>query len=182
MVWSTFGGVRPVNVFHLITSSTNETEIGEEVDLAFNAGTSQCFAGVSSQYTVDFYQITLLDGASATIIVDATHGVGGLASGAPIPQVAAVLSLRTPQRGARGRGRLYMGPLSEGVVDNGIVESSVRADFIAGWTDFEAELTGSPIAASLGVASYVHAEVNGVTSISMRPQSGTQRRRQDQLV
>lgn len=75
-----------------------------------------------------------------------------------------------------------MGPLSEGVVDNGIVESSVRADFIAGWQDFEDELTGSSIAASLGVASYVHSEVNGVTNISMRPQSGTQRRRQDQLV
>jgi len=99
-----------------------------------------------------------------------------------IPNAAAVLSLRTPQRGARGRGRQYIGPVSEAALTDGKIVESYRGAMVGAWQDAGVSLAGSPITASFGVASYAHAEVNGVTSISMRVPGGTQRRRQNQLV
>lgn len=180
--WTGVGGVAPVNVLHLITSSTDEGDIASALDDAFQANPG-CFQAVMANYILDTYTITLLDGSSAGQVVNAlgTPITGG-GGGNMVPQVAAVLSLHTPQRGPRGRGRLYLGPVGETEIDSGLISSGVRSAMVAGWTDWMTDMAASPIAASLGVASYVHTEVNGVTSLSMRPAAGTQRRRQDQIV
>lgn len=180
--WTTQGGVRPINVVHLITDSTNESEIGEALDDAWVAGGANVWAIVQETYRIDSYTITLLDGHSAGQVVDCGVTVGGQATGNIVPAVAGVLSFHTPQRGPRGRGRLYMGPVGEGVITDGLLSSSIRNDIIGAWDDVVDSLAASPVAASFGVASYVHAEVNGVTAISMRGPAGTQRRRQNQLV
>lgn len=180
--WTGVGGVAPVNVFHLITDSTDEVEIATALDAAFHANTA-CWQCLMANYELDSYTITLLDGHSAGQVVTSlgTPIVGG-GGGNMVPQVAGVLSLHTPQRGPRGRGRLYIGPVGESEIDSGIISAGVRTAMVGAWSDWQDDLAASSIAASLGVASYVHSEVNGVTSVSMRAQAGTQRRRQDQLV
>jgi hypothetical protein len=178
--WSSSGGIKPVNVFHLITSSTNETAIGEALDDAFVTATSEAWAFTHSSYECESYTITLLDGSSAGQVIPTGTPFSGGGTGGLVPQVAAVLSLRTIQRGARGRGRLYMGPVGETDIDAGLLDSNKVDDVLAAWDQVEASLASNSM--SLGVASYVHADVHGVSSISMRSQAGTQRRRQDQLV
>lgn len=180
--WTQQSGVRPINVLHLITDSEDESEIAGALEDAFVTAGSGVWEIVQETYRIDSFTVTLLDGHSAGQIIDCAATIGGQATGNIVPQVAGVLSLHTPQRGPRGRGRLYMGPVGEGVITDGIVTSTNRTNVLNAWATVEDELAGSAIAASLGVASYVHAEVNGVTSLSMRPQAGTQRRRQNQLV
>jgi hypothetical protein len=180
--WSQVAGVRPVNVLHLITASDDEEEIATELGDAFIAGGSNVFQCVQESYTIDSYTVTLLDGSSAGQVIGESRTIGGQGSGEILPAQAGVLSLRTSQRGPRGRGRLYLGPCSEGTIANGLMTGSISVTMPLAWQAVETALAGSPITASLGVASYVHAEVNGVTSIGMRSQAGTVRRRQDQLV
>lgn len=180
--WSASGALRPINVLHLITASEDEAEIADQLGNAFVAAGSHVFEPLSNAFTIDSYTVTLLDGHSAGQVIAEPVTIGGQASGDIIPAAAGVLSLHTPQRGPRGRGRLYLGPIGETVQAGGILTGTVSADCVAAWNDVMDELAGSTINASLGVASYAHQEVNGVTSLSMRPQIGTQRRRQNQLV
>lgn len=180
--WSRQGGVAPVNVLHLITASESEVDIAGALEDAMVAAGSGVWEIVQETYRIQSFTVTLLDGSSAGQIVPCGSTIGGQATGNIVPQVAGVLSFHTPQRGPRGRGRLYMGPVGEGVISDGIVNSGNRTNVVNAWNELEDELAGSAIAASLGVASYVHAEVNGVTSKSMRGPAGTQRRRQNQLV
>jgi len=182
LLWGAQGGVAPVNVFHLITNSTDEVEIAGALDDAFSGATTNPFSPVMSAFIMEHYLITLLDGHSAGQVIATGPVFGGAAGGQFVPNVAAVLSLHTPQRGPRGRGRLYLGPVGESAIDSGTVVSGTRTDCVAGWNDVDDALAASSITASLGVASYVHSEVNGVTSKSMRIPAGTQRRRQNQLV
>lgn len=180
--WSQSAGVRPVNVFHIVTASTDEAEIAEAIGDAFIAAGANVFACVQDGFTIDTYTITLLDGSSAGQVVNEARTIGGQASGDPIPAVAGVLSFHTAQRGPRGRGRMYLGPIGEGIQAGGILSGSVGINCAAAWQDVDTELGTSSINGGLVVASYVHAEAGAVTSISMRPQVGTQRRRQNQLV
>lgn len=180
--WSRQAGVAPVNVFHLITDSTNETEIGLALDEAQVAAGANVWSVVQETYRIVSYTITLLDGESAGVDVPCTETLGGQATGNLVPQVAGCMNLYTPQRGPRGRGRMFMGPVGEGVITDGLVSEAARNNTLGAWDDLQDELAGSTIAASLGVASYVHAEVNGVTRLGFRQAGATQRRRQNQLV
>lgn len=179
--WSDVVGVTPRNVLHLITASVDGEEIGAALDEVFQDN-PDAFQTVSTAALLQSYSILPLDGSSATQEVQAlgTDVTGG-ASGETLPAAAAVISFRTPQRGPRGRGRLYLGPMGEASLANGIVVESYRNSAVSSWQAIAAALPSTSITASLGVASYVHAEVNGVTSISMRPAAGTVRRRQNQL-
>jgi len=180
--WNASGALRPINVLHLITASDDEEEIAGALGDAFQAGGAPVWQALSNAFTIDSYTVTLLDGSSAGQVINEPTTIGGQATGDIIPAAAAVLSFHTPQRGPRGRGRLYIGPIGEGVQAGGVLTGTNALDMVGAWQDVATDLAASSIAASLGVASYVHAEVNGVTSISMRPQIGTQRRRQNQLL
>lgn len=182
MQWNASAGVRPVNVFHLITASTDESAIRDALDAAWQDATTNPWAPLHTSFNTVDYLITLLDGTSAGQVIPSIDDPAGSSTGGMSPAIAAVLSFHTPQRGPRGRGRLYLGPMGEADYDNGLVGGTLRTETVAAWNEVNESLADSPIAASLGVASYVHAEVNGVTSISMRQQLGTMRRRQDQLV
>lgn len=182
--WSTSGGVRPHNVFHLITASEDGTAIGAALDDAFQDN-PDAFQALDDSYNLETYSILPLDGSSATQeVVAATTGapITGGGSGELIPAAAAVLSFRTLQRGSRGRGRMFIGPVSEAALTDGQIVSSYLGAMVGSWELIDDALTASPIDASLGVASYVHGEVGGVSQISMRSPAGTMRRRQNQLV
>lgn len=182
MKWNTVQGISPVNVFHVITDSTNEAEIAQDLDVAFDSATENPFAVLSSLFTNATYTITLLDGVSAGQVFPDTGAFTGGSGGQIIPQVAGVLSLHTNQRGPRGRGRLFLGPVGEAIQDGGILENEYRDASVAGWEEFEAILPTLGTASSLCVASYTHEEAMGITSISMRLQTGTVRRRLNQLL
>lgn len=180
--WSSSHGVTPRNVIHLITASDDATQLGSDLDDAFGANSHQCFQAMDDSYFVSSYSILFLDGTTATHDVLSDGSVVGGGSGEQIPAAAAVLSLRTLTRGPRGRGRCYIGPVSEAALTDGIIVESYRLEMIAGWEEANDTLAASDSLASLGVVSYKHAEIDGVTSISMRQPAGTQRRRQNQLV
>lgn len=180
--WSSSAGVRPVNVFHLITDSHDEVAIGAALDAAFSGASPNPFAIVMANFSVESWAITLLSSASATQIVSCTESIHGDGGGNLIPQVAGVLSLRTSERGSRGRGRLYLGPVGEADQDAGLMPSGMPAATVTAWNDVADALADDPLNISFGVASYVHEEIAGVQTFSMRRQFGTQRRRQNQLV
>lgn len=180
--WNSVGGVKPVNVLHLITSLSNEADIADSLTSALHDAATSPFGFMHEAFALQSTTVTLLSGSTAGQVIPVAHSVLGASTGGMVPQVAAVLSLHTLTRGPRGRGRLYIGPVGEANIDAGLLTPSPAgiANILAAWDDVETSLAGDAI--SLGVASYTHSEVNGVSSISMRPQAGTQRRRQDQLV
>jgi len=180
--WNTVNGITPRNIFHVITSSEDEEEIALAVQTALHASAQKPFGCMLASRSIASYTVTLMDGHSAGQVVASTFAISGEQTGEEIPASAAVLSLHSPQRGPRGRGRLYIGPIGEAAQANGLVGSGNVSGMLSAWSAFETSLAASSISGSLGVASYVHSEVNGVTSLSMRPQCGTQRRRQNQLV
>ena len=180
--WSTYGGVTPRNVIHLITASEDGAAIGAALDEAFDTY-PDAWQILQSSFALQSYSVLPLDGTSATQEIahtgDPVVGGGG---GNMVPAAGGVLSLRTLTRGPQGRGRLYIGPTGENVITDGIIGLSYINSAITSWQGVQDVLADAPINASLGVASYTHAEVHGVTSISMRAPAGTQRRRQNQLV
>lgn len=180
--WSSSAGIRPVNVFHLITSSQNEFEIGEALDEAFTGDGEAAFTPVMENFTIESWSITNLGGSNATQIIPSGAAISGGTGGNIVPQVAGVLSMRTNIRGSRGRGRLYLGPAGETNIDAGLWALGVPPGTVAGWLAAAESLADNPLNISFGVASYVHEEVAGVSSFSMRRAAGTQRRRQNQVV
>lgn len=180
--WSSVAGVTPRNVIHLITASEDGEEIGAALDAAFDES-PDAWQTLSSGCFLQGYSILVLDGTSATQEVPHTGDpLQGGGDGQIVPAACAVLSMRTTQRGPRGRGRLYIGPTTENVLAEGIIQSSYRTSALAAWPAIQESLQGSSITADLAIASYVHAQAGAVTTFGMRPAAGTQRRRQNQLL
>jgi len=177
--WIGPGGGTAYNVLHLITNTTDLEQLASDIEDAFVSVATAPFADVSSDYSFQAVDLTPLDGSTATQRISlATSHTGGT-GGNYILNTCALLSMKTNQRGPRGRGRLYLGPISEGAFTNGAITSP--GTMSNGWRDWEDEMTSSASVASLGVASYVHAEVNGVTSMTVKTKAATQRRRQSRF-
>lgn len=180
--WNSDGGITPRNVLHIQTATGDEEEVADALHTALVANVD-AVQMISINYAVVTYDVLKLDGSSATVTVNAPDDdARGGASGQIMPSTATVLSMRTAQRGPRGRGRLYLGPAAEGLADAGYVPLTQRSTTPAAWQALNEDLLASPIAAGIYVASYVHGTAVPVTSFSVRPPFGTQRRRQNQLV
>jgi len=181
MVWSGSGGVVPVNVFHLNTDAASEAEVGANLVTAFEDAESADFAKlVQVGQELRGFNVTALDGTSASFFVSVS-GIGGSATGQPITNMACILSFRTAQRGPRGRGRLFLGPITEDGWDGGNLTSADLADMVTAWSNIATLLGTSSPSTALAVASYVHEDINNVTGIEAKNVPGTQRRRLDQL-
>jgi hypothetical protein len=122
--------------------------------------------------------ITPLDGTSAETEFSAS-GLSGNGTGQELPQVCAVVSLRTPMRGPRGRGRVYVGPVTEDATLNGAIGPASVSTMQSAWDTFNTAMTAA--AFPLVVASYKHLDDHFVTNILVDAFSGTQRRRQGKL-
>jgi hypothetical protein len=180
MNWPSIGGVAPRNVFHISTSSTDVSHIVDAINTAFVAAPDMA-ACVASVYTCTSIDLLPLDGHTATSTHELPDGLGGESSTAFVPQVAGLVSLHTAQRGPRGRGRQYMGPVGEGAITEGILEASPQAAMQSDWEQFITTLGEQSPAVVLVVASYTHADAHVVTSVHIDTVLATQRRRQDQL-
>lgn len=184
ILWQGSGGVltlNPRNVIHVSAPSLNEGDVADNLGNAMNTARTTAeplFVG-SSQWIANVVDVLKLDGVSATQTLAMPHPWVMNQAGDFSPASAAVISLHTAQRGARGRGRFYCGPVAEGKMINGRILTADATEMATGWGLLIAELAslGSPLV----VASYTHADAHVVTSHRVDTLLGTQRRRQDQL-
>lgn len=171
------GGVAAHCVAHFASNTGNEADLATEFE---NHLTSNMIAPLLDAVTVESLDIIALNGVSATQHFTLANTSSGTTTGDVIPAAAAVLSLHTGQRGPQGRGRLFLGPIGESGNIDGIFSPSLLTACVAAWTAFQADLFADGWAQV--VASYVHGVNYTVLSHSMRPQLGTVRRRQNQLL
>lgn len=176
--WNNVNGVAPVNVFHVRSDSESVPDIGDSVAAGLIAGEAM-FCPMPDEYVNPTLSILPLDGTSATYVHGPVTGLNGAGDEDFAPALAAIASFRTAQRGPRGRGRMYVGPVAETSQTKGRLVGDALTNFPAGVANFIAQLVTEDT--QLVVASYVHAEYNLVLSGTGETILGTQRRRQTQL-
>lgn len=181
--WSQIGGVSPRNIFHVLSPDSNDVdEIVASLLGGFgDADSTKMFKPMNSTVTATSLDVIPLDGTTAQQSVALGGTIGGGSTGEMSPATAAVVSFHTARRGARGRGRMYVGPCVEGVINNGVLDSTVASTMVTAWGDFITSLPTQTPQLSLVVASYAHADQHAVVSHRVDFLVGTQRRRQDQL-
>ena len=183
LAWELANGIQPNNVLHFASESSNMDDLAAAIDDAHTSviGSHNPFAAMSSSFELNSLRILPLDGVTAEGDFALGGPWAGSASGEIIPASAAVMSFHTGQRGARGRGRSYVGPTTEGSQINGLITGTVVTEMETAWPAFQDALVAGTPSIQLCVASYVHADQNGITSFRCDNVAGTQRRRQDQL-
>lgn len=175
--YSNSSGVTAHNVLHFLAASGDEEDLGDEISSNLS---SNMFAPLYNGVRPDTFTILKLDGSSAGVEYVNLNSADGQGSGEAVPAAAAVLSLRTATRGPRGRGRLFLGPVTEDQLDSGRIDSVVAVNTVTAWETFAAAMA---IATKpMVVASYTHSDAEVVTGFSMRSAAGTLRRRQNQLL
>jgi hypothetical protein len=171
--WESGDACTPKNILHIRSTGNSEAGIGAALDASWQSG---MWDEVSSDMAFSQVTITKLDGTSAAVIVNVDTQGGG-AGGQIIPEQAMVLSLRTLQRGPRGRGRLFLGPVTEDNVNQGKLSVTPVNNIVVDWGTFNDQLHAQSPSCALVVASYVHSDAHDVTSISSSIDVGMQRRR-----
>src|SRR5215831_2671331 len=182
--WQDLGtsvGVRPVNVLHIEALSGPASTVATNIASALSAHGSAMFDTLYTGLTMETIQVLPLDGTSAAIDEVVPGTVGGGGSGGVLPQVCTVVSLKTATRGSRGRGRVFVGPMGETQVSNGVVATASLSTMGAAWPAFQSALVAASPSMGLVVASYEHGSAAPVTSFRIDTIVGTQRRRVNQL-
>lgn len=123
-----------------------------------------------------------LDGVTPTQTFDLPTGGDLCQAGEECsPASAAIMSCQTGQRGPRGRGRSFIGPVAEAEIANGLLDSTDVDAMEDAWTEFVDNLEALSPQIFHVVASYTHEDMNPVTNRVFESVLGTQRRRQNQL-
>lgn len=164
------------NVLHFTTSG-NEAALAADIDTALGtlAADSHLFWCLPSAWKCTTIDILPLDGSSTTTPFILSNDQQGGASGAAIYQASGVVSHYTAQRGSRGRGRSFLGPVAEDAQANGVLDATGKGLMQTAWGAFRAAVAGA--GSDLVVASYQHADANLVTSETVQGYIATQRRR-----
>jgi len=180
--WSPFQGVTPRNIFHLRSASTDVTEVADQLDEVMSSPFDvSLWAVMASGQSAPAFSILPLDGSTATVEHGFTNPPHGGAAAEIAPAVCLVMSFHTDQRGARGRGRMYIGPVREEAVGNGLFDGTVTGNAAVAWVNFHEALRAATVPLDPVVASYVHADAHSITSVRADTVAGIQRRRQQQL-
>lgn len=182
--WNRFVGVAPKNVFHVTSASSDAGDVGAAVLSVLQTGSQlpEMWGPMSSSQHLDNIEVLALDGSTATVITPITGAaVTGGSSGDVMPAVAALVSFRTFQRGPQGRGRMYVGPITEPNNSGGILDPTVVTSMQTAWNLFPGLLAAAVPDMVFVVATYAHADVNEIESIVVEADLATQRRRQDQV-
>jgi hypothetical protein len=176
-------GVAPTNVLNVRTTG-NAAHVGAAIDgaIAFmlGAGNNPWEPLVSAQ-VCDHLEIIALDGVSGVISYPLANHITGSASGEQEPAVAALIKESTGVRGPAHRGRVFVGPVREGVAADGILGGAVVTQLTAAWNLFQTALAAASPVVTIVVASYVHHTADDVLSFTCSPVLATLRRRQNQL-
>jgi hypothetical protein len=176
--FSGFSGVTPRIVNHYLAPGFTDAQVGQRIDDSMENG---LFEPMPAGFAPTSIDVLALDGTSPTrnhALENETTPCEG--SGQTIPAAAFLMALQTNQRGPRGRGRMFVGPIGEATQAEGIAETTPLANLEGAWAGFLANL-GAPEPMYLAVASYTHAVAEPVTGIRFERVLATQRRRQNQL-
>lgn len=174
--WDNGLGGNAVNVMHILKAGTSPSAVAAALDA--NA-TALMWTYMSANYVMKLLTITELDGSSASYQL-ATSGAkwSGQAAGDEIPAESSIVKLTTAFRGRSRRGRLFIGPVGEGVQAGGaLTGGATLTNCQNAWNTWLAALIAAgfqPVVASYKLASQVP-----VTSILVEIEAGTQRRRQE---
>lgn len=183
LLWeASSGAVIPRNVLHFRSPTLDKVQMGEAVLQSFHdaRATTEPMELVSEAFSFDTVEVLPLDGSSSSAIVtDPTAVQIGQNGGNQVPAVSAIVSLRTEQRGPRGRGRVYLGPVGEETLTNGSFDTTAVTAAQGAWDDF-LEACAENLCFFV-VASYAHADSHDVETLLVESVAGTQRRRQNQL-
>lgn len=176
LILTSLSGVKPVNTIHVLAPSSSVSAVAA----AFNTNaTADMVRPISSGIDWQGVSITPLDGTTAeTDHIFTTHKTGG-ATGEVIWNMAACLSFKSNQRGPQGRGRVFLGPTTEGINSSGVWTPSDASACSTAWGVFFAALTTAGIIPV--VASYVHSAAYPIVSIRADNALCSQRRRLDRF-
>ncbi len=164
------------NILHFFDDVGGQTELDLKNDMVSNADQIM-FQAVTSNARVNELRITKLDGIRAgqryAIPVDPDFTGGGGTDA--ILQGAQVVSLRSNQRGPRGRNRVFLPWIAEDRQLNGVITPAVTANVANAWAGFLAAMTMSGW--RMVAASALYQQQNAVTTIAVSSSLHTQRRR-----
>jgi hypothetical protein len=173
--WSSTDLPTTHNVLHFYCPGGDVTQL----DTALQANRTQAmFPMICSNYGMLNYDVIKLDGTSPTFVIPFTDPIFGPNAGACVPAVAGVISFKTLLRGPSGRGRSYLGPVAETVMQDGTGQWDVPTMKTA-WETFAGTLNGLTPPIIHVVASYLNADQRQVVVYEPKLKLGTQRRRQE---
>lgn len=174
---------RTINVMHVRKSSGDAwssiaNAIATHLDTTVHGAILNMLNAVQSSYGYQSFDLTPLDGTSNTLFREGATsnwpvGAGG---GDYVPQVAAVLRIRTATRGRSARGRLFLGPVAESKTSNGQIAGGVPGLMSDSWDAFVNALATDGVC-EVGVASYLKRVFYPATDVGVVPHTATQRRR-----
>ena len=172
-------GQHTVNVIHVLG---RDDDTGASLASALNDAIADThpFEALQSGYDSDHVtlQITPLDGHTTTTEHTVSDSAwGGGVGGDAIPEAAMGVTLYTDVRGRRGRGRVFVGPVSESSVNNGLFGSTLVSDMTAAWNLWQVHLKSLDVNRDFMVASYKDGLARPVTVMTARAQVRTQRGR-----
>lgn len=172
------------NTFHILDFTDPDPSIiaGYVQTALVNANVDNLIQGLPTDYSVTQIAALPLDGVTAAHVQATTGSVpAGLQSGDIIPEASVVITLYSAHRGPSGRGRVYIGPLTESVVTNGVPLASMVATMTTAWQNLRSNILAAATSPIVVVASYANSVAHEVTSIAGKPYQGTQRRRLTRL-
>jgi hypothetical protein len=180
LLWNGIAPVNPVNVFHVHDNSGTATasDVNDEIS---NQAAANMWLCLPDAMAVGLLRITPLDGTSPT--VDFTPNVAsrfeGQQAGQYSPQVACLEKFTTDRRGPANRGRMFLGPVSEGVQVDGVYGGAGLGLQQTAWENFVSGMTtaGFPLC----VASYKHGTQRAILAVATESTFATQKRRQNRL-
>lgn len=176
--WFSSDGTSATNVLHVHAPGKTAAQIATILD---TRASTVLWHNVSSRAHVQQIEITPLDGTTATQIFNPATPANwvGVGSASNIVEACTIIQFRTAQRGARGRGRLFLPFVPEDATEGGILVGSNLTQPPPQWRIFADNIASD--GATLVVASYVHADQHTVTSIGVDQVIGIQRRRVERL-
>lgn len=173
-----WGPTESYNVMHFKQDSIDPAGLFGAFDANFTANQWACLGTSQKIQEVD---ITPLDGVGLTesFVPPNTAKWNGVQTGDIAPAVAGVVSLRTALRGRPYRGRIFLGPCTEGSGNQGIMTGSIATAVANAWTSVASALASDGVFHV--VASYLKEAAYPVLNYLVRNAFGTMRPRQSRL-
>jgi hypothetical protein len=174
-------GQSAVNVIHVSSTDTADNVVSELDAAMHGAPAPDMWAGMADTAAVYGFELTPLDGTSASIHHTFADPIPGQGDGQYMPAVAQVVTHRTATRGRSARGRNYIPFIAESGFTDGHFGGDLDVVVAAGWNSFRLSLAALAIPITFVVASYKHSEAHAITHTDQQHFAGTQRRRQSRL-
>lgn len=174
--WESLNGVAPRNVFHVSAAAMSVTEVMAVLQANVYDAMFGCMV---SEQLLGTITVLPLDGVTAGLEEPPTDPTAGTSEGQVSPASAGLLKIKTLVRGPSARGRMYIGPVAESAMADGVLDPTIAGTMISSW--YEAIGAWSTAGLTFGVASYTHLVFHPMASMTIEPLLGTQRRRQDQI-